>query len=263
MRRHLEFMDEAGFASIPSAETRPSPTVQTPFAAPQLLNEKVIPTIAPAAGDARRSMAPVRGEVQRSAAEKVSALDAIRNQVVNCKLCRLCETRTHAVPGEGNAAARVLFVGEGPGQTEDELGRPFVGRAGQLLTKIIESGMGLERKDVFIANIVKCRPPENRDPMPDEVAACLPYLNKQIEVIDPEVVIPLGRHSMRELAGAGERDTISRVRGKVYHLNGRAVIPTFHPAYLLRNPAEKVKVWNDIQLAMKELGIPIPKQSKE
>ncbi|MBI3819656.1 MAG: uracil-DNA glycosylase [Planctomycetes bacterium] len=211
--------------------------------------------------ETRRSLVSERGEFKRSAKDKALALEAIAKKVSNCRLCRLCEGRTNAVPGEGSATARVMFIGEGPGATEDELGRPFVGRAGQLLTKIIESGMGLKREDVFIANIVKCRPPENRDPQPDEVAACLPYLNKQIEVIDPEVIIPLGRHSMREFAGVGEKDTISRVRGKVYPVHGRSVIPTFHPAYLLRNPPEKVKVWADIQLAMKELGLPIPKQN--
>jgi DNA polymerase len=183
----------------------------------------------------------------------------VATAVASCKLCGLCQGRTNAVPGEGSPKARVLFVGEGPGATEDAQGRPFVGRAGQLLTKIVESGMGLRREDVFIANVVKCRPPENRDPLPEEAAACVPYLFRQIEILDPEVIIPLGRHSMRELAGVSERDTIGRVRGRVYRVAGRAVIPTYHPAYLLRNPPEKVKVWHDIQLALKELGLPVPK----
>lgn len=280
LRRQLEYLDEAGFFALPRTAEATAEIVTNPIvnnAPPEAPGEPIVAKIdsnnvnitkTPAAfafrseGDdeTRRSIAAEAGEVARTIEQKQAALDAIRGKVSNCKLCRLCEKRTNAVPGEGSAAARVMFVGEGPGQTEDELGRPFVGRAGQLLTKIIESGMGLKREDVFIANIVKCRPPENRDPMPDEVAACVPYLNKQIEIIDPQVIIPLGRHSMRELAGVGERDTISRVRGKIYRLHGRAVIPTFHPAYLLRNPPEKVKVWADIQLAMKELGLPIPQR---
>lgn len=207
----------------------------------------------------RRSLYSAKGEVKRTKKEKIEALVAVADRVASCKLCGLCKDRIQAVPGEGSPTARILFVGEGPGAQEDAEGRPFVGRSGQLLTKIIESGMGLPRSEVFIANIVKCRPPENRDPAPDEVAACIPFLHKQIEIIDPEVIIPLGRYSMRELAGVGEKDTIGRVRGQVYRVQGRAVIPTYHPAYLLRNPPEKVKVWNDIQLAMKELGLPIPK----
>ncbi|HKE00139.1 MAG TPA: uracil-DNA glycosylase, partial [Planctomycetota bacterium] len=210
----------------------------------------------------RRSTQSERGDgAARSPAQRAAALAAIAAKVNACELCRLCKGRTNGVPGEGSPTARVMFVGEGPGATEDEQGRPFVGRAGQLLTKIIESGMGLKREDVFIANVVKCRPPENRDPMPDEAAMCMPYLHKQIEVIDPEVIIPLGRHSMRELAGVGPNEGITKVRGKVYRQRGRAVIPTFHPAYLLRNPPEKVKVWQDIQLALKELGLPVPRSA--
>jgi DNA polymerase len=209
----------------------------------------------------RRSFVSEHGVSPLSLGEREAALRDVANAVSSCKLCGLCQGRTNAVPGEGSPRARVMFVGEGPGATEDAQGRPFVGRAGQLLTKIVENGMGLRREDVFIANIVKCRPPENRDPLPEEAAACVPYLFRQIEIVDPEVLIPLGRHSMRELAGVSERDTIGRVRGKVYRVAGRAVIPTYHPAYLLRNPPEKVKVWHDIQLAMKELGLPIPKSA--
>jgi DNA polymerase len=210
----------------------------------------------------RRTSVSERGSIERTAHESAAALAIVDERVRGCTLCGLCKGRLNAVPGEGNPKSRVMFVGEGPGATEDEMGRPFVGRAGQLLTKIIESGMGISRNDVYIANIVKCRPPENRDPLPEEVAACVPYLLKQIEIIDPEVIIPLGRHSMRELAGVSERETIGRVRGAVYRVRGRAIIPTYHPAYLLRNPPEKVKVWHDIQLAMKELGLPIPKNNQ-
>jgi uracil-DNA glycosylase len=268
LRHTLEALDDAGFVGLSRDAVVPDSRDALAQGEPQRVEPtqesmspsttRSLPFRSSSDDETRRSLPSERGEVRRSEAEKRAALDAIAAKVDGCQRCGLCRGRTHAVPGEGSARARVLFVGEGPGATEDEQGRPFVGRAGQLLTKIIESGMGLRREDVFIANIVKCRPPENRDPLPEEVAACVPFLNKQIEVLDPEVIIPLGRHSMRELAGVSERDTISRVRGKVYRVHGRAVIPTFHPAYLLRNPPEKVKVWNDIQLAMKELGLPLP-----
>lgn len=260
LRRQLEWMNDAGFVAI--ARGPETLTTATAVAEDDVATKKKSSASASARNGAvaetRRASAAERGSHPLTLAQKREALESIGRAVADCTLCGLCKGRTNAVPGEGSPGARVLFVGEGPGATEDEQGRPFVGRAGQLLTKIIESGMGLRREDVFIANIVKCRPPENRDPLPGEVAACVPYLLKQIEVIDPEVIIPLGRHSMRELAGVGERDTISKVRGKVYRVHGRAVIPTFHPAYLLRNPPEKAKVWSDIQLAMKELGLPIP-----
>ncbi len=264
-RRILGGLEAAGFVGgLGSAGQEPleqEPTAPLPdgVAEPSASRTGQLPLVATDDDPTRRTLASRRGENTMDANARKAALTAIGRKVSTCTLCRLCEGRTNAVPGEGSASARVMFVGEGPGATEDAQGRPFVGRAGQLLTKIIESGMGLSRSDVFIANVVKCRPPENRDPQPDEVAACLPFLQKQIEVVDPEVIIPLGRHSMRELAGVGERDTIGRVRGKVYRVNGRAVIPTYHPAYLLRNPPEKVKVWHDIQLAMKELGLPIPR----
>ena len=264
LRNTLGALDEAGFLGIGGAAAAPRGSKPThPHETPTIGVTRALPLTSSQDDDTRRSLPSERGESQRSPKERAAALAAVAAKVSACKLCGLCRGRKNAVPGEGNPSARVVFIGEGPGATEDEMGRPFVGRAGQLLTKIIESGMGLRREDVFIANIVKCRPPENRDPLPEEVAACVPFLHKQLEILDPEVIIPLGRHSMRELAGVSERDTISRVRGKVYRLHGRAVIPTFHPAYLLRNPPEKVKVWSDIQLAMKELGLPIPKRGAD
>lgn len=259
VRRQVELLEESGFVAPlgcrPPASTRDLASDAAPAPVPAM--PRPLPLPSHPDDETRRSIPSARGEVVRSPDEKERALAAIAKKVGSCNLCGLCEHRTLTVPGEGSARARVLFVGEGPGAMEDQTGRPFVGKAGQLLTRIIENGMRFKRSEVFIANIVKCRPPGNRDPLPEEVAACLPYLYKQIEVLDPEVIIPLGRHSMRELARVGERETISRVRGKVYRVNGRAVIPTFHPAYLLRNPPEKEKVWFDIQLAMKELGIPI------
>lgn len=260
LRRHLEYLEEAGSMAVAGAP-QSLPPAELP--APPPVEESTDPVARklqkPIANDTdtRRSNITEHGTSRVPFKDRDAALEALRKDVNRCKLCKLCEGRTNGVPGEGSSRARVMFVGEAPGADEDAQGRPFVGRSGQLLTKIIESGMGLKREEVYIANIAKCRPPENRDPEPDEVAACVPYLYKQIEIIDPDVIITVGRYSMRELAGVGEKDTISRVRGKVYRVHGRAVIPTFHPAYLLRNPPEKVKVWADIQLAMKELGLPI------
>ena len=174
-------------------------------------------------------------------------LTAIREEIGDCQRCRLCETRTQVVFGVGSATAKLMFVGEGPGADEDAQGEPFVGRAGQLLTKIIES-MGLKRADVYIANIVKCRPPENRTPLPDEVATCSPFLFQQILTIRPRVMVCLGTPAAQTILGT--RETITRLRGSFRQLEGIAVMPTFHPAYLLRNPAAKREVWEDMKQVM-------------
>jgi uracil-DNA glycosylase family 4 len=171
-----------------------------------------------------------------------------------CKLCRLCETRTNTVFGEGDCDARVFFIGEGPGETEDQTGRPFVGRAGQLLDKMI-AGMGLKREQVFIANIVKCRPPGNRVPAPDEVATCTPYLVEQLEIIRPKVIITLGLPSAKYVLQLNE--TMGRLRGRWHTWRGIKVMPTFHPAYLLRSYTEENRrmVWSDLQQVMAEVGL--------
>ncbi len=185
--------------------------------------------------------------------ESRSALEKLAQEIRVCKKCRLCETRTNAVPGEGNPQPRLLFIGEGPGATEDETGRPFVGRAGKLLTDMIEKGMKIKREDVFIANIVKCRPPENREPAPDEIVACMPYLREQIDLLNPELIITLGRPATSTMLETPEG--IGKLRGRIHFKHGRKILPTFHPAYLLRNPPDKVKAWADLQVAMKELGL--------
>lgn len=186
-------------------------------------------------------------------------LEALRAEVLQCTKCKLCHGRTQAVFGEGNPQARVLFVGEAPGQTEDATGRPFVGRAGQLLTKIIENAMGLQRADVYIANINKCRPPENRVPAPDEVAACLPYLRAQIQLITPAVIVALGKTAASNLLG--ETRAVSTLRGEQLEFAGTPVVVTWHPAYLLRNPAAKVDTWEDIKRVNRLLGLPeVPRQ---
>ena len=195
-------------------------------------------------------------------------LDVIDNDEVKCcTRCGLAETRTKTVFGVGSPAARIMFVGEGPGHDEDVSGIPFVGRAGELLTKMIEAGMGLKREDVYICNIIKCRPPNNRDPAPDEVLACKDYLWRQIDLIQPEVIIALGSPAVKTLLGT--RDGVGRLRGQwhEFYLSGTALVgdpiplaATYHPAYLLRSPGEKKKTWQDLQMVMARLGLPIPQR---
>ena len=164
--------------------------------------------------------------------------------VASCRRCRLCEQRNHVVFGVGAANARLMFIGEGPGAEEDRQGEPFVGRAGHLLTAMIRA-LGLSRAEVYIANIVKCRPPGNRDPEADEAAACLPYLRRQIELINPAVLVLLGRIAARFLLDTTA--PISSYRGRWREWEGRAVMPTFHPAYLLRTQSAKAQSWSDLR----------------
>lgn len=187
-----------------------------------------------------------------SSAKGACGLAELRDAIGDCQRCKLWKGRTHLVFGVGNPKARVMFVGEGPGKDEDLQGEPFVGRAGQLLTDIITKGMKLRREDVYIANVVKCRPPGNRDPEPDEVATCEPFLVQQIELIEPEVIIALGRFAVQCLL----RSTmpISRLRGRWHDYHGIRLMPTFHPAYLLRNPGDKRLVWEDIKKVLQVLG---------
>jgi DNA polymerase len=181
-------------------------------------------------------------------------LEDLEKKVQECKKCPLYKTRTNYVLGEGNPRARLMFIGEAPGRDEDLQGRPFVGRAGKLLTKIIEA-MGLKREDVYIGNILKDRPPNNRNPQEDEIKACIPYLKEQIEIIQPKVICALGTFAAQRLL---EMETpISRLRGKFYLYEGIKFMPTYHPAYLLRNPKEKKAVWEDMQLIMQELGLKV------
>jgi DNA polymerase len=206
----------------------------------------------PVAHDSRRLETPDEPEETPPAAQPGPEewLEALREEVAACRKCEIAATRNRSVFGEGDPRARLLFVGEAPGADEDRTGRPFVGRAGQLLTKIIQS-IGLERSEVYIANVLKCRPPGNRTPRPDEVENCFPYLHLQIAGIRPQVICTLGAPAARALLGL--KGGISAHRGRVFRYEGIVVVPTFHPAYLLRNPAEKIKVWRDIQLVAKLL----------
>ncbi len=176
---------------------------------------------------------------------------ALREKVLACTLCNeLAATRKSVVFGAGNVKAQLMFVGEAPGRDEDLQGLPFVGRAGQLLTKIIES-IGLTRQQVFICNVLKCRPPQNRQPQPDEILNCQPYLNKQIELIQPKIICALGTFAAQTLLRTGI--PISQLRGRFHEFGAAKVLCTFHPAYLLRNPGEKRKVWEDMKMIKKEL----------
>jgi DNA polymerase len=194
------------------------------------------------------SGSPVAGD------EPVS-LEALREIIGDCHRCRLWKGRTHLVFGEGSPKARLMFVGEGPGREEDAVGKPFVGEAGRLLTRIIENGMGLSRRDVYICNVVKCRPPKNRDPEPDEMEMCIPFLKEQIRIIQPEVICTLGRVAGQALFGAPFR--VTDERGQWRNYMGIPLMPTYHPAYLLRNPAAKRDVWEDVKQIMGLLGLEV------
>ncbi|RMG48323.1 MAG: uracil-DNA glycosylase [Acidobacteria bacterium] len=212
---------------------------------------ETLPLLGSAAEDAAAIARAVEMDDPRAALETLA-----REVLGDCRRCRLAGGRTNVVFGVGDPEARLMFVGEGPGADEDRKGEPFVGRAGQLLDRII-AAMGLSRAQVYIANVVKCRPPENRAPTPDEAAACLPFLRAQIAIVRPEVIVALGRTALEGLLG--ERiPSMSRARRRWYDCGGVAVKPTFHPAYLLRNPAAKRDVWEDMQEVMQRLGLPRP-----
>ena len=200
--------------------------------------------------EARRGLAGRR--VRANPAEE---LREIRRELGDCQRCPLHERRTNIVFGDGDPYARLMLVGEGPGADEDAQGVPFVGKAGQLLTDIIEKGMKLQRSEVYIANVVKCRPPENREPEPSEQETCLPFLFQQIQAIQPKVIVALGKVAAHALIGTTV--LISRLRGNWQECRGIPVMPTFHPSYLLHSPGEKRQVWEDIKKVMERLGLPV------
>lgn len=187
--------------------------------------------------------------IQTASATKRQLLDALEQEVRACKTCSLTATRTNVVFGSGNPNAKLVFVGEAPGRDEDLQGKPFVGRAGQLLTDIIEKGMNLRREDVYICNVLKCRPPENRNPLPAEIEHCEPFLVRQLEIIKPKVICALGTFAAQTLLKTTE--TIGRLRGKWHFYHGIPLRCTYHPAYLLRNQADKRKTWMDVLEVLK------------
>jgi uracil-DNA glycosylase family 4 len=217
-------------AFMSAAKSAPAPIVVLPAGGPSLFEEKI----------------------------ENDSLDRIRQDIgPHCTRCKLHKARTHIVFGVGNPKAQLVFVGEGPGRDEDEQGEPFVGRAGKLLTSMIEA-MGLKRSDVYICNVVKCRPPENRLPEKDEIATCSPYLFRQLGVIAPKVICALGSCSAQTLLQTTQG--ISRFRGEWFDYHGSKFIATYHPAYLLRNPPAKSEVWKDLQKIMAYLGLELPKK---
>src|SRR5437763_5375967 len=189
------------------------------------------------------------------AGDAVAALRAIREDIGDCTRCGLSRGRKNIVFGVGNAKADIMFIGEGPGADEDEQGEPFVGRAGQLLNNMI-TAMGIRREDIYIANIIKCRPPGNRTPERDECDTCSPFLMRQIEVVKPKIIVALGAVAAKTLLGVS--DAMANLRGRIYDFKNTKLAVTYHPAYLLRDPRQKKETWKDLQMVMKYLGIPLP-----
>lgn len=235
-------------ASTPGAAAAiavPGPTATPPAPAAA----KAPPRTSPAAAPAPAAAAP-----DPTAADPSLALQELRAQALQCTRCKLHQGRRTVVFGEGNPRPRVLFVGEAPGAVEDQTGRPFVGPAGQLLDRILQGAMGLPRDAVYIANINKCRPPGNREPEPDEVAACLPFLQRQVAILRPEVIVALGRTAAHNLLGTTE--PMRALRGRELWFQHIPVVVTWHPAFLLRDPSHKRETWEDIKRVNRMLGLP-------
>jgi len=192
------------------------------------------------------------------APERAAELERLADEWRGCAKCALASSRTQVVVGTGDPDADLMFVGEAPGFHEDQQGVPFVVQAGKPLDELLR-GIGLTRADVFVANVLKCRPPGNRDPTGPEKEACTPWLERQIALADPKVIVPLGKHAANFLLGLAPETPMASTRGRVHVRNGRTLVPTFHPAYLLRSPGEKKECWKDIQVAMGVLGIETPK----
>jgi len=242
LTEHLKYYGELGVAGVsrdPAWRRRTEPEAASVSAATGDPDE------APTGGDTGAPSVAVAA-VDLPALSADEALAALQIEIgPQCLRCKLCELgRTQVVYGVGSSKARLMFVGEAPGEDEDKKGEPFVGRAGQLLTKIIEA-ISLTREQVYIANVIKCRPPGNRNPEPDEVATCEPFLFRQIEIIQPRVVVALGKFAAQSLLRSTE--PITRLRGREFEFHGATLIPTFHPAYLLRNPPAKREVWEDMK----------------
>ncbi len=268
LRDYVEQMREEGLEGLPATPADASaaaPEVAAP--APRKVEPPLPITPAPAAKPSPEPPAASAAPTPARSApaelfyrypglETNADLAALREFIGDCTRCKLAPGRTNLVFGVGDPSAALMFVGEAPGADEDARGEPFVGRAGQLLTDIIERGMGMARAEVYICNVIKCRPPDNRNPEPDEVAACEPFLFRQIDLVRPRVIVGLGTFAVQALLKI--KTPISKLRGNWQEFRGIRMMPTFHPAYLLRNPAEKRLVWADIQEVMRELGRPLP-----
>lgn len=213
------------------------------------------PAIKPSVASTEAPTPPVAPRPQPPVAAGDPRLKSISDRIASCRQCGLCQGRTNTVPGQGHPQPEIAFIGEGPGAEEDAQGLPFVGRSGQLLTRMIIA-MGLTREEVWIGNIVKCRPPDNRVPLPEEMQACLPYLKEQLAILKPKAIVCLGATAVKGLLKA--ETGITKLRGQWQRFEGIDVMPTFHPAYLLRNPPAKKEAWEDLQAVLKHLGKPIP-----
>ena len=236
-------------AAASNAAAAPKPSPRSLFAPTEELD-------LPAEPQAAAFTQPVASRPEKAA--MLAQMDG--DQVKPCEHCRLCKTRKNTVFGEGDPDAGIFFVGEGPGENEDLQGRPFVGRAGELLNKMI-AGMGLRREQVYIANIVKCRPPDNRVPAPDEVEACTPFLVRQLEIVRPKVIVTLGLPASKYMLAS--RLSMGKLRGQWHNWRGIKLMPTYHPAFLLRSYTEenRAAVWSDLKKVMAEVGLPIPGKS--
>ena len=235
LQKAMEFYEELGFKYLPVKEEEVS----------DLYLKKPVYT-----SHVETTVASVAEEVVTYAADKDKALQELREEIGDCRRCKLHRGRTNIVFGEGASDAPLMFIGEGPGRDEDLQARPFVGEAGKLLTSLIEK-MGMKREDAYIANIVKCRPPNNRDPEEDEISSCRPFVEKQAQIISPKVIMSLGRVSAQSILGM--KMPIGKLRGNFFSFNDIPLMPTYHPAYLLRNPKDKWLVWDDAQKVLEKL----------
>ncbi len=235
LRRHLAWQESDGTRVLLKEPAAP----------------RALPSVPPERSRGSTAVAPAPKVEAPSSIVPGETLDEVRRELGECTRCKLCNGRTQIVFGSGNPKAELVFVGEGPGEEEDKQGIPFVGAAGQLLTKMIEA-MKFSRDTVYICNVVKCRPPGNRNPAPEEISSCEPFLRAQLRVIKPKVIVALGKFAAQTLLR--EDTAITRLRGQWRKYEGIDLMPTFHPAYLLRSPDEKKKAWMDLQEVMKRLG---------
>lgn len=241
-RRYLAQQAELGGAEV--FLTRPTPAATAPTRPAEPKEPKWKIGAPPIPGPGLIVQTPAAG-LLGDELSGLDSLEAVAERIRSSHCCALCPHRTNAVPGEGNPGARLMLVGEGPGATEDATGRPFVGQAGKLLDDIL-SAIDVPRETVYITNIVKCRPPQNRKPLPDEIASCIPYLHRQIELIRPKVLLALGGTAGEAMLGA--RRSLGELRGKVHSFNGIPLVATYHPAALLRNPNWKKPTWDDVRI---------------
>ena len=274
LRAHAEWQAACGAGALPAGAAVPSGQASevssqladaaapgqgaaaVPRVAPPAHDRTLRPAATPPTADNRQLITAAAAAATLSPDERKTRLSVLAEDIKGCTKCVLHEARTQTVFARGNGSSGLCFVGEGPGADEDEQGFPFVGAAGQLLDKMI-AAMGIARDDVYVCNIVKCRPPKNRTPEPEEMSACMPYLVEQLSLVEPQVIVALGKTAVQGLFGTAEG--ITRIRGRWRLYQGRiAVMPTFHPAYLLRNPAAKREVWADLQLVLKHLGRAVP-----